>query len=62
MHDASVSLKITGPDYDLLREALRFFQSNEEQVARDASTDVKVRQASRTKAVQADNLLKRIGG
>jgi hypothetical protein len=52
----TITVKLTPQEWDDVREAVAFAQSNSEAVAKDRSTDVKIRQAARENAVRLSDL------
>lgn len=58
--DAVVNLKMSPAEFDTMRKALEFFQSNQQSVATDRSTDIKLKNEARKDAYQASELLKKV--
>jgi hypothetical protein len=58
--EAFITCKMTPSEFDLMREAIHFYESNERHVATDSSTDVKLRQESRQRAFALNELSKKL--
>lgn len=57
MASANVKLDLSPSEFDLVREALRFTESNETATADDKSTDMKMRVRARVQAKLLGDLL-----
>ena len=60
MAKAEVTLKLTTTEFDLVRKAVTWVRDNQNAVAKDHSTDVKLRNEARQDAVLYDGLLKNL--
>jgi hypothetical protein len=60
MAEAKITLTLTPAEFDLIRWAVRFAQNNEHEVARDGSTDIKLRNESRAKEFKLSELSKKL--
>jgi len=52
-----ITISLTPAQFDALRKAVEFAKSNAESVAKDSSTDVKLRSEARTEAVLLGDVL-----
>jgi hypothetical protein len=58
--DASVTLKVSPQEFDLIRSSIEWDQSNAERTARDRDTDAKLRDEARKRAFLLAELLKKL--
>lgn len=60
MAEASITLKLDPREWDLVREAILFAHGNDQYVAKDSSTDVKLRNKARARAVEYDAIMRKL--
>lgn len=58
--DAVVTIKCTPTEWATILQALTFYKSNQESVAKDGSTDVKTRHEARMDSARASELLRKV--
>jgi hypothetical protein len=61
MAEATVMLKLTPAEFDLVRAAIRFHHAKEMSTTEDSRTEVKKRNEARTRAMLLKSLIEKIG-